>query len=71
MQDRDEHLAWCKRRALDYLDRGEIREAITSMLSDLNKHPQLGCNPYLAMVGMMAARDLDVGAARRFIEGFR
>jgi hypothetical protein len=34
---RDEHLAWCKRRALEYVDAGDIDQARTSMLSDLQK----------------------------------
>ena len=37
---RDEHLEWAKKRALAYLDRGEVREGFTSMLSDLSKHPE-------------------------------
>ena len=38
---RDEHLAECKRMALEYLDRdNNPREAFTSMLSDLRKHPE-------------------------------
>lgn len=41
MMDRGEHLAWCKRRALEYLDAGDSRQAFTSMLSDLHKHPEL------------------------------
>jgi hypothetical protein len=39
---RDEHLEFCKRRALEYLDRAnDPRNAFTSMLSDLRKHPEL------------------------------
>lgn len=39
---RDEHLEWAKRRALEYIDRdNNPREAFTSMLSDLSKHPEL------------------------------
>lgn len=37
---REEHLEQCKKRALAYLDRGEVREGFTSMLSDLSKHPE-------------------------------
>lgn len=37
---RDEHLAWCKERALEYVDRGELSNAVASMLSDLRKHPE-------------------------------
>ena len=38
---RDEHLAWCKKRALEHLDAGYVRQGFTSMLSDLTKHPEL------------------------------
>lgn len=70
-QDRAAHLAWCKRRALEYLDRGDIANAITSMMSDLNKHPETTCsNTTLAMLGMLAVQQNDSAAARRFIEGF-
>jgi hypothetical protein len=42
------------------------------MLSDLSKHPDTKIdNPFLPMVGMLAARDNDLPAAERFIEGFR
>lgn len=40
MRNRDEHLEWCKKRALEYLDHGDVRQGFTSMLSDLNKHPE-------------------------------
>ena len=35
---RNEHLAWCKERALKYLDAGDVRQGFTPMLSDLSKH---------------------------------
>jgi len=64
---REEHLSWAKQRALRYVDEGDIAQGITSMLSDLSKHPQLGCEEFLARLGMMAStRD----EARRWIEGF-
>lgn len=34
--DRAEHLAWAKARALEYVARGELANAIASMASDLN-----------------------------------
>ena len=36
---RDEHLEWCKKRALEYLDEGDLQNAFASMGSDLSKHP--------------------------------
>lgn len=38
---RDEHLAWAKKRALEYVDHGDVRQGFTSMLSDLTKHEEL------------------------------
>ena len=39
-ETRDEHLAWCKQRALEYADRGDTTNAVASMMSDLGKHPE-------------------------------
>lgn len=68
---RDEHLAWAKRRALKYLDAGDVLNAITSMGSDLEKHPELKPNVGLLMVGLLYAANHDYAGARRWIEGFR
>ena len=67
---RAEHLAWCKERALEYLDAGDLENAVTSMGSDLGKHPELGCNSYLLMAGALDAQKGDAHAVRRWIEGF-
>lgn len=72
---RDEHLQWCKNRALEYLKPGQFyspQEAVTSMLSDLNKHDEtsIASDSVLTMMGLHAARSGDPNEARRFIEGF-
>ena len=36
---REEHLNWCKRRAMEYVETNDLSQAVTSMLSDLGKHP--------------------------------
>jgi hypothetical protein len=71
MTTRDEHLEWCKQRARQYLDEGDLLNAVTSMGSDLNKHPELGCNPYIGLIGALHAKEGDREAVRRWIEGFR
>ena len=69
---RDEHLEWCKQRAREYLAQGNVKDAIASMLSDLNKHPETTLNGGVLMtLGLHAAATDDIAAARRFIEGFR
>jgi hypothetical protein len=65
---RDEHLEWAKKRALEYLDRGDVTNAITSMASDVL---ELKYHPALMTVGMFAAMYNDAVVARRWIEGFR
>jgi Rps23 Pro-64 3,4-dihydroxylase Tpa1-like proline 4-hydroxylase len=68
---RDEHLAWAKQRALEYLDRGDVTNAIASMVSDVQKCDELKCHLTLMAVGMLTAMHNDSMAARRWIEGFR
>lgn len=38
MITRQSHLAWCRARAYDFVRRGEVRNAIYSLVSDLSKH---------------------------------
>lgn len=38
--NRAEHLAWCKERALEYVESGDLCQALSSMLSDLSKHDE-------------------------------
>ena len=69
---RDEHLEWCKRRAREYLERRDVKNAVTSMLSDLQKHPETKlAGGALAQLGMMIMIQDDLPGAERFIEGFR
>lgn len=69
---RQEHLDWCKQRANEYLERGDIVNAVTSMLSGMDKHEEtkLGAGNVLSMLGMQAVMSGDHHAAKRFIDGF-
>ena len=69
--DRQQHLEWCKKRAHEYLARGDVQNAVTSMLSDMNKHPETTMNSQaLTMLGMLAIQSGSTSDARRFIDGF-
>lgn len=69
---RDEHLEWSKVRAREYLDRGDIMNGITSMLSDLSKHADTaGAGKAMAPVAIFTIMEADIGKARDFVEGFR
>lgn len=71
---RDEHLEWAKKDALKYWERGELLEAVTVMLSDLDKHEELRNHPGLkigAMWFLTPAMHHDRDFVHRFIVGFR
>ena len=72
MQPRAQHLEWCKKRALAYVDQGYLQEALESMLSDLAKHPKTADHPGIALaLGKMALGDLTTKEqVREFIEEF-
>jgi len=68
---RQEHLEWCKTRALEYVDSGDFQGAITSMMSDLGKHDETqGHAGIQRSVGLMMIGQLSSAEeVRRFIEG--
>lgn len=70
--DRDEYLVQCKGRALVYLERGELLNAVTSMGSDLSKHEAFQKPVYdqLFLLGAMFEVPKGREAVRRWIEGF-
>lgn len=72
MQTRAEHLAWCKQRALEYIDRGDTTNGLTSMFSDLEKHPETKGHKgsEIGFMLMMNGSLSSVADARRFVEGF-
>jgi hypothetical protein len=71
LMTRDEHLAWAKRRALEYLDAADLLNAFTSMGSDLDKHPELRTiGQVMFPLGMLHVQNHDARELRRWIEGF-
>lgn len=69
---RAEHLAWCKKRALEYCDAGDVNQAFASMASDLSKHPETEKHSGSELGAMMLfGGHLNTPEQmRRFIEGF-
>lgn len=69
---REEHLAWCKERALAYADAGDDTNAFASMVSDLGKHPDTEghAGMELGMMLLVAGQLSAPGEMRKFIEGF-
>lgn len=71
-QTREEHLAWCKKRALEYVDAGDMRNAYASMASDLGKHPDTANHSAIGLgMALLASGHLNSATEmRKFIEGF-
>lgn len=69
---RAEHLAWCKKRALQYCDMGEVNQAFASMASDLGEHHETANHSgiQLGMMMLMGGHLSTTDAMRKFIEGF-
>lgn len=72
MTTRQQHLQWCKQRALEYCDGGDLNQALASMASDLGKHPEtvghVGIRLGFALLA--AGRLNSPQKMREFINGF-
>jgi len=69
---RGEHLQWCKDRALEYVDMGDLSQAWASMTSDLRKHSET-INHSAIEVGFImiyAGQISTPDEMRKFILGF-
>jgi len=69
---RVEHLQWCKNRAIEILNNGDITGAWTSMVSDLSKHEETR-NHAAIELGMMMVATGNLSTSdkmKNFIEGF-
>jgi hypothetical protein len=71
VHERADHLAWCKRRAKDYLDNGDTAQAWLSFTSDMNKHSGTAGHPAV-MDGtrkLFSGKLMTAEVMRRFIDG--
>lgn len=70
--NRAEHLQWCKGRALEYVEAGDLPHAMASLLSDLRKHPETANHAAIELGERMMITGLlnTPYEMRRFIEGF-
>lgn len=69
---RSEHISWCKKRALEYVDQNDNQQAFASMVSDLSKHPETQGHVaiQLGMTLNMSGKLNTSHEMRKFIEGF-
>ena len=72
MMNRKEHLEWAQKRALEYAEQDNIRDALGSFMSDMMKHQETANHPGL----LLGATLLFTGNLRtkeeviNFINGF-
>ena len=69
---RAEHLDYCKKRAFALCDAGDLRQAFTSIASDLDKHPETKGHTavHLGMLLLMNGHLSTQKEMREFIDGF-
>lgn len=70
---RQEHLDWCKRRAMEYVDSGNLQEAFASMASDVTKHPETSHHMSTNQLGMSMLMAGHIGTEREMtnrIQGY-
>jgi hypothetical protein len=70
--NREEHLEWCKKRALEYNERGDTTNAFSSFLSDMGKHEETATHMALELgMSLLLAGHLSTQQQMNdWIEGF-
>lgn len=53
MDKRSDHLEWCKKRANEYVEKDDLKQAFASFQSDMSKHEETANHLALEMGTMM------------------
>src|SRR5215510_10558799 len=67
---REQYVERSKERALALLSIGRMREAVTSMMADMRKHPDCRVPHEINVIGISAVAAGNAAVARAYIEGF-
>lgn len=69
---RAEHIAWCKRRAIEEMEFShDPKQGVISMMSDIRKHPETNSETLKALcLATLLSRPCTEQIVREFIEGF-
>ena len=68
---RHKYVERCKQRAFDYLDRGDLKNAVASFVSNMSARPDCELPDHLAALGVLLLTGNDVLGWRTLIEGIR
>ena len=66
---RDKYVERCKQRAFDYLDRGDLKSAISSFVKNMDARPDCELPHHLAELGVVLWMSKDVQGWKALIEG--
>jgi hypothetical protein len=67
---REQYLERSKERARTLLGTGRVREAVASMMMDMQRHPACEVPNEIHAIGIRAAMTGDVATTHAYIEGF-
>lgn len=71
MENRAEHLQWCKKRAIEYLNQNDIQQAAASFMSDMRKNEDTAKSMSFGdSLIMMELMNPNKESMRRCINGF-
>ena len=68
---RDKYVERCKQRAFDYLEQGDLRNAVAAFVGSMNARPDCRLPHHLAMLGVLQLMANDALGWRTLIEGIR
>ena len=68
---RQEYVTRSKQRAFDYLEQGDLRNAVASFVGSMNARPDCRLPHYLATLGVLLLMANDALGWRTLIEGVR
>jgi len=65
---RDKYVERCKQRAFDYLDRGDLKNAVSSFVNNMDARPDCELPHHLAALGAVLWMGRDVQGWKALIE---
>ncbi len=68
--NRQEHIQWCKDRALEYVELGDLTNAVASMSSDIEKHDETKGHSGALLGVMELLGSPSQESIKRWINGF-
>jgi hypothetical protein len=68
---REKYVERCKQRAFDYLEQGDLRNAVAAFVGSMNARPDCKLPHHLAALGVLLLMADDAHGWRTLIEGVR